>query len=107
MKQLLGSRAPASRLAALSSVDAQTQCDSLLRLAIRARMTRSLIERRFTPPSWEAAEQRLSGSRRPASRVAALSDSSLQTASSDFVLRLANRARMRRSLIEQRYSAAS
>jgi hypothetical protein len=66
------------------------------------------------PPS-EAAEQHLSGSRLPTSRLAALSDSSLQTASSDFVLRLASRARqsryaappLGRSLIERRYSAAS
>jgi hypothetical protein len=55
----------------------------------------------------EAAEQHLSDSRLPASRLAALSDSSLQTASSNFVLRLASRARMSRSLIERRSSAAS
>src|SRR5262245_1600968 len=51
-KCLSGSRLPASRLAALSSVAAQTQCDSLLGLASRARMSRSLIERHFdTRPS--------------------------------------------------------
>ena len=40
---MAGSRGPASRLAALSSVAAQPQCASLLCLASRARMPRSLI----------------------------------------------------------------
>jgi hypothetical protein len=55
-KPLAGSRRPASPLAALSSVDAQNQCDSLLRLAIGARRSpfrgsaagRSLIDDGFT-----------------------------------------------------------
>jgi hypothetical protein len=47
-KPLAGSRRPASPLAALSSVDAQNQCASLLRLASGARMRRSLIDDGFT-----------------------------------------------------------
>jgi hypothetical protein len=47
-KPLAGSRRPASPLAALSSVSAQNQCASLLRLASGARMRRSLIDDGFT-----------------------------------------------------------